>query len=217
MKSTITKSLKDILSKDVIAFVIKIALGSMILSTIIIYLLWGSLTSFISSYLSWIPWEWLQNTGAGIIKILFVYNLFINILSLLTSLVSEKLLIKIAHKHYPNTQVVGSPNITTSIILTIKASALFLVLFIIAIPFLFIPILGQIVMLYLWSILIKKPTIYDVSSLFMFDKKHYKKKSKKATTIAMIASLFNYIPILNIFAPIYAQILFLHHIFNSKE
>jgi len=143
--------------------------------------------------------------------------MFTIIVSLLTSLFSEKLLIKIAKKHYPNSSIVGSPNIATSTILTLKATALFLVLFIVAIPFLFIPILGQIIMLYLWSILIKKPTIYDVSSLFIFDKKHYKKKSKKATSIAMIASLFNYVPLLNIFAPVYAQILFLHHIFNDTK
>ena len=215
MKLTIAKSLKDILSKDVMLFVIKIALGSIVLSGAIMYMLWTPLTGLISSYLSWIPWEWVQNTGAGIVNILLIYIMFTIIVSLLSSLFSEKLLIKIAKKHYPNSSIVGSPNIATSTILTLKATALFLVLFIVAIPFLFIPILGQIVMLYLWSILIKKPTIYDVSSLFIFDKQHYKKKSKKATSIAMIASLFNYVPLLNIFAPVYAQILFLHHIFND--
>jgi len=33
----------------------------------------------------------------------------------------------------------------------------------------------------------------------------------------MIASLFNYIPILNAFAPVFAQILFLHHILGKEE
>ncbi|HIP61181.1 MAG TPA: hypothetical protein EYG98_01335, partial [Sulfurovum sp.] len=64
MKLTIAKSLKDILSKDVILFVIKSALGSIALSGMIMYMLWTPLTGIISSYLSWIPWEWLQNTGA---------------------------------------------------------------------------------------------------------------------------------------------------------
>jgi len=215
MKSTISKSLKDILSMDVILFVIKIAIASLALSSIVVWLFWDGVKSMVGSYISWIPWEWLQTTGAGMVSILMIYILFIIIVSLLTSLTSEKLLIKIAKKHYPNVKVVGSPSISRSIMLTLKTSILFLLLFVLFIPLLFIPIFGQIVMLYLWSILIKQPTIHDVSSLFMFDKKHYKKKSKRATIIAMTASLFNYIPVLNIFTPVFAQIMFLHHIFTA--
>jgi len=217
MKSLITKSTRDILSPMVLKFVLKLLVGSIGLSALLIWLLWGSLTSFVVSYLSWIPWEWLQTSGATIINLLIAYILFIIITSLLTSLFSEKLLIRLSQKHYPNAKVIGGADITTSIMLSLKTTIIFLLLFIVAIPFLFIPIVGQFIMLYLWSILIKQPTVYDVSSLFLFDKKYYKKKSKKATTIAMVASLFNYIPLLNIFAPLYAQILFLHHIFNDRE
>jgi len=32
----------------------------------------------------------------------------------------------------------------------------------------------------------------------------------------MLASFFNYLPIFNIFAPIFAQIMFLHHILGKK-
>jgi len=70
-------------------------------------------------------------------------------------------------------------------------------------------------MLWLWSIIIKEPTAYDVSSLFIADKKMVKEKTKKSRVIAMIASLFNYVPVLNIFAPVFAQILFLHNILGK--
>jgi uncharacterized protein involved in cysteine biosynthesis len=66
-------------------------------------------------------------------------------------------------------------------------------------------------MLWLWSILIKEPTAYDVGSLFITDQAILKEKRKKSRIIAIIASLFNYIPILNIFAALFGQILFLHH------
>lgn len=71
-------------------------------------------------------------------------------------------------------------------------------------------------MLYLWSILLKAPTVHDVGGLFITDQQLLKAKSKHSTLIAMIASLFNYIPLLNIFAPIFAQILFLHHLLQRK-
>jgi uncharacterized protein involved in cysteine biosynthesis len=215
MKSTITKSLQDLFSRDVILYVIKTAILSLGLSIIVIWLFWDSLTGLISTFLGWIPWEWLQHTGAGVVNVLLIYILFIIIVSLLTSLTSESLLKKLAHKHYPDIKASATPNMTTSIVLTLKATGLFLLLFIPAIPLLFIPIVGQVIMLYLWSILIKKPTIYDVSTLFAIEEQV--NTGKKATSLAMIASLFNYVPLLNIFTPVFAQVLFLHYALQHKQ
>jgi len=217
MNKIITKSLQDILSKDVILFVLKMGLISLAVTTLLTWNMWGALTNIISSYLSWIPWEWLQTSGASVATFSFAYMLFIILVSLLTSLYSEKLLIDLAKKRYPDIEVVGSANISTSIILTLKASIIFLLLFIVTLPLLFIPILGQIVLLYLWSILLKEPTIYDVGSLFISEKKILKEKKKKTRILAMLASLFNYVPLVNIFAAVFAQILFLHHILGEEK
>lgn len=205
------------LSKDVILFVIKIGFISLALTLLFVWNMWGVLTNIIASYLSWIPWEWVQTSGASVATLLLTYMLFIMMVSLLTSLYSEKLLISLAKKRYPDVPVVGSADITTSILLTLKASIVFLVLFIITLPLLFIPVFGQVLVLYLWSVLLKEPTIYDVGSLFINDKKILKEKKKKTSILAMIAALFNYIPLVNIFAPVFAQILFLHHILKKEN
>lgn len=215
MKPTISKSLQDLFSRNVILYVIKTALAALLLSILVVWLFWDSLTTLVSSFLSWIPWVWLQTTGAGLVNLLLVYMLFIVIVSLLTSLTSERLLKKLAAKHYPKIPATGTPNMTRSVTLTLKATALFLLLFIPAIPLLFIPILGQLIMLYLWAILIKKPTSYDVGALFSVETKV--DSGKKATLLAMIASLLNYMPLLNIFTPLFAQILFLHFALSSKR
>ena len=85
-----------------------------------------------------------------------------------------------------------------------------------AMPFLPIPILGQGLMLYLTSLLLRNP-IYKIGSIFTNDTKLLKEKSKKSTKIAFISFLFNYIPILNIFAPIFRQILFLHYVLDKTK
>jgi len=217
MKQIITKSLQDMLSKDVILFVLKMGFISLAITSILTWNMWDVLNNIISSYLSWIPWEWLQTSGASGATFSLAYMLFIIIVSLLTSLYSEKLLIALAKKRYTDIPVVGSANITTSILLTLKASIIFLLLFVITLPLLFIPMFGQVLVLYLWSILLKEPTIYDVGALFINDKKILKEKKKKTRVLAMIAALFNYIPLVNIFAPVFAQILFLHHILGEEK
>ena len=217
MKTIILKSLKDIFSKEVILFVLQVGSAAFVLSIAFVWYFWDGMSSFIVSYLSWIPWEWLQTSGAKVITFGLAYMIFIIMVSLLTSLYSEKLLIKLAKKHYPTVSVVGSVSISTSILSTLKASGIFLVLFMLSIPFLFIPFIGQVVMLYLWSILLKEPTIYDVGSLFINNKRELKRKTKKTTLLAMIGALFNYIPILNAFTPVFGQILFLHKILGQVK
>lgn len=217
MTQTIGKSFKDIFSGTVLLFVLKVTLIALAITAATIWLIGGSINTFIASYLSWLPWEWLQTTGASVASIAISYMIFIIMISIVTSFMIEPLLIQLAKKHYPDTKVVGTPNISTSLILSIKSAMMMFIIFIFTFPVMFIPLVGAVYMLWLWSILLKQPTIYDVSSLFIEDKKEIKTKTKKSTMLAMIAAGFNYIPILNIFAAVFAQILFLHYILGKKE
>jgi len=215
MTKIISKSFKDILSPTVLLFVFKVTLISLVMTAI---LLWGikeNLNSFIISYLSWIPWEWLQTTGASVASIAIAYMVFIMMISVVTSFMVEPLLIKLAQKHYPSVKVIGTPNLSTSLLLSLKSALIFFAIFLFTFPVMFIPLVGAVYMLWLWSILIKKPTIYDVSSLFIENKKEIDAKTKKSTILAMIAAGFNYIPLLNIFSAVFAQILFLHKILEK--
>lgn len=211
---TLSLGLKDIFSPDVMGFVFKIGFVSIASWSMVLYFYWGKLLAIVSSYLGFIPWEWLKTTGASIATFIVAYIMMIMTISILTSLYSESLLKQLAKKHY-GVEANGNPSMIESITINIKANVLFLALFLIFLWIVFIPIIGQIFMLYLWSIQLKNPTIYDVGTLFIDDKEYLKQKAKKARILAVIPSAFNYIPLLNIFAPIYAQILFLHHILND--
>jgi len=218
MTQTLAKSFKDIFSITVLLFVLKVTLiAGVITYGMIVWLIGDNINHFIAGYLSWLPWQWLQSTGTKVASMAVVYMLFIIMLSIVTSFMIEPLLIKLAKKHYPEVKVVGTPNITTSILLSLKSALMMFVIFIFTFPLMFVPLVGAVYMLWLWSILLKKPTIYDVSSLFIADKKEIKSKTKKSSMLAMIAAGFNYIPVLNIFSAVFAQILFLHYILTSTK
>ncbi len=220
MQSVISKSISDILSPAVLSFILKIGFGSIVLWVIVLWSSWDLYSGIIASYIQKIPfaggWEWFQSGGAFISALIVGYMLIIITISIFTALFSEPLLIKLSKKHYPNQPIVGTPAITTSLYLSIKAGVVFLLLFLFTFPLIFIPILGQVWMLWLWSILIKEPNTYDVGTLIISDKQELKAQKKKAGLTAMIASLFNYIPLLNIFAPLFGQILFLHQIARKR-
>jgi len=216
MQQTITKSFKDLFSGTVLAFMAKTTALSLIVTIVVIWFVNDLLVTFVKRYLSWIPWEWVQTSGVAVASIAVSYMFFILIHAIVTSLLIEPLLIKVAQKSYPEYPVVGSPNIVTSLLLSLKSGLIFLFLFLFTLPVMFIPLVGAVWMLWLWSILLKAPTFYDVSTLFLSDSNVIKAKKRKGTLLAMIAAGFNYIPVLNIFAPVFAQILFMHHILGRE-
>jgi len=217
MQQTVMKGFRDLFSKSVLGFMAKTTAISLLLTAVVVWLFNGILTNIVKGYLAWIPWEWLQTSGVAVATVAIAYMLFIVTHAIVTSLMVEPFLKQLAKKHYPQIAIVGSAEMKTSLWLSIKAGAIFLLLFLFTFPLMFVPLIGAVWMLWLWSILIKEPTLYDVTSLFFKDKTAFQEKKKGTTLLAMIASGLNYIPILNIFSPIFAQILFLHHVLHSEQ
>jgi len=216
MQQTIAKSFKDLFSGIVLVFMAKTTLLSLVVTMAVVWLVNDLLVTFVKRYLAWIPWEWVQTSGAAVAAIAIAYMIFVLIHAIVTSLLIEPLLIKMAQKHYPEHPVVGSPNMTASLLISLKSGIIFLSLFLLTLPLMFIPLVGALWMLWLWSILLKAPTFYDVSTLFLSDKTAISAKKRRSTLLAMVAAGFNYIPLLNIFAPVFAQILFMHHILGRE-
>jgi len=213
MFKALSKSFSDIFSKEVIGFILKTIFGAVLLMAVLFWLSWDSFSALISYLVSQIPYigslGFIQTGISVVIAPLFAYGIILILISILTSIFSPKLLIKLAKKHYG---IDGKDNSKISEVLkvNIKASLIFLTLFLITLPLQFVPILGQIVMLFLWAILLKEPTIYDVKSLFNIQ------KQSNIWPIALISAAFNFIPFLNLFAPIFAQIMFMHYLLQPK-
>jgi len=218
MLNTILKSLKDILSPSVLGFILKITLSSFFIMVLFFWIFWDSFSQLIAYLVSHIPliggFSFVQSASSALGALIVAYGLIIVVISILTSLYSPKLLLKLARKNY-NIEGKDASKISKSIYYNIKSGLIFIILLILFLPLLFVPIVGQIVMLLLWAYLLKDPTIYDVSSLFLKDEKEYFKQ-KSIWIVAIVASLFNYIPLLNIFAPIFAQIMFMHYLLGKK-
>ena len=114
MINIIKKSLQDIFSSTVLMFILKVGLGSIIFWISILWYFWGDFSSFVASFLTWLPFDWLKESVIYIAAPLVGYILIIVTISTLTSLYSEKVLISLAKKHYPKVKVVASPTISSN-------------------------------------------------------------------------------------------------------
>ena len=217
----LSRTLRDILSPPVLSFVLKVGMASFLFWIFVLAMFWSQFEKLVASYISMIPYigssGWVQEGGAFMLAIVAGYTLVVLTVSIATSLLSEKLLISLARREYPSVAIAGSASIHRSIYHTVKASLLFVILFLLTFPLLFVPVLGQIVMLWLWSVLLKEPTLYDVGSLFVKDEKVLLERASKARIAALVAALFNYLPIVNIFAPLCAQILIMHFLLSDAD
>ncbi len=183
------------------------------------WIFWDSFKALVVSHVSRIPYVGdigiLQDTGTVLVALLAGYMLVILTISVATSLFGEKIIVSLAKKRYPSISIEARGKFHKSLYYTFKASAIFVLLFLLLLPALFVPILGQIVALLLWAILLKEPTLYDVSSAL--GREHGDFGGARAWMAALLAASFNYIPFLNIFAPVFAQILFMHYLLDKED
>ena len=205
MQAILLKTLRDIVSPWVLVFVLKAALLALVATGAVLWAIKPMLLQYTQRYIAMIPWEWLQSVGVKVAFLAMGYMLFIFFLSMAVSLLIEPLLKRLALKHY-GIEATGEPQIVTSVGLSVKSGLAFLLLFMVTFPLMFVPLVGAIYLLYLWSIPLNAPSRYDVEALFALPAP----KGMRARLIAMAAAAFNYLPVLNVFAPVFAEIAFMH-------
>ncbi len=187
---------------------------------------WGIVWFFKGDYiyaeflklLTWLPFETVEKGIAFLIGFYVIYNGIIVTMLFITSLFSEAIIVGVEKKHFQGQEVVRD-NLFKSIGYTIKDTIIFIVASIIAFPLLFVPIVNIVVQILLWSWLIKDTISYDALALTRkkVDKNEVKEHRVAVWFISLIASLFNFIPLLNLFSPYFGEIAMFHYFKEIKK
>ena len=168
--------------------------------------------------LTWLPFETVEKGIAFLIGFYVIYNGIIVTMLFITSLFSEPIIIGVEKKHFEGKEVMRD-NLFKSIGYTIKDTLIFIVASIIAFPLLFIPIVNIVVQVILWAWLIKDTISYDALALTRekVDKSEVKEHRFSVWFISLIASLFNFVPLLNLFSPYFGEIAMFHYFKSIKK
>jgi uncharacterized protein involved in cysteine biosynthesis len=222
MNTTILqKALRDILSRDVLPFILTVGIGSILVWVLPLWWIWDGIVGGVEWAAQLLPWTegWKADEGTTsfwtALKVGYIFVIIT--ISIATALWGEEILRKLVRKRYPHIHADGSAKIHRTLYYNFKANALFLLLLIVLLPILFIPYLGTLVLLYLWSVQLKEPTVYDVGAVIGLNKKEIKHYAKKSRWIALSAAALNFIPLVNFFVPLFAQIMFLHFVIGKRE
>ena len=219
--SLIAKTLRDIFSREVLPFVLTVGIGSILVWVLPLWWVWDGIVGGVEWLAHWLPWtkEWNadENLTSFWTALKIGYLFVIITISIATAIWGEGILRRLVRKHYPTVDAHGTAKLHRTLYYNLKANGVFLVLLILLSPLLFVPYLGTLLLLYLWSIQLKEPTIYDVGAVLGLEKKELKAHAKKSRWISLLAATLNFIPLVNFFVPLFAQILFLHFVLGEKD
>jgi hypothetical protein len=156
--------------------------------------------------LTWLPFETVEKGIAFLIGFYLIYNAIIVTMVFVTSMVSEPLMVKIEQRYFEHDEI-RRDHLFRSLGYTVKDAVIFTILTLLAFPLLFVPVLNIIVQIALWMWLVKDTLGYDAACMVYekVESSKLKEHKKALWFISFVTALFNFVPILNLFGPIFGE------------
>ncbi len=196
------------------------------LTLLFIAIFWVAVWALVGDYihkellilLTWLPFETVEKGVSAFIALYILYSGLIVTLLFIASIFSEPLIRMIRARELMEHEVVKT-NIFASIKYTLKDSIIFVGLSILAFPLIFVPIINLLVQVLLWIWLYKDTISHD--ALYLSSKRPNEEVLKEHKVaiylISLIAVLFNFLPVLNIFSPFFAEIAMYYYIKGVED
>ncbi len=186
---------------------------------LVLLLNWHLVNAQIQKLLTLLPFQTVADGIAWLIAFYLFYNLFILSLYLVISYFRRPYLDAIKEMDYPDIDTSGSGISKKHHLSILRDSTLFIIFSIILFPILFIPVANVFVQLFLWAWLYRESYFLSTCSLYCNEEDYRQLHHHSYTiwSIAIFASLLNFLPVINIFAPFFAQLMFFHWIMEHKS
>ncbi len=200
------------------SFIVSLVLIVALFWTIAAFYYWHDIYTSISKLLTWLPFQTVDEGLAWFLAVYIFYNGFIVSLFLIILFYREPFLRALKERDYEDYDIDESSLKTGFTKVAFKDMITFTLLSIILFPLLFVPVVNILIQVFLWAWLIKDSLFLSVASLYCNEDGIKKLKEHKyyLWIIAIFASLLNFVPVVNILSPFFAEIMFFHLIFSYK-
>jgi len=182
---------------------------------------WSLIWFFKGSYIhaqflklfNWLPFETVEASLSYLLGFYFIYSAIIVTMLLVTSFFSQTLLEDIRDKKFPYESLLEEDEVKVNENRLLDI-LIYAIVSIIAFPLLFIPVLNFFLQLGLWIWLIKDTFVNDSVALVIPAEKRAKLSAYKSgfIIISAVTSLFNFLPVFNIFGPFFGEITMFYYL-----
>ncbi len=163
--------------------------------------------------LNLLPFETVEVGISYLLSVYFIYIAITVTTLITTSFLSEIFLKDIHKKYFPYDNLLKENELAISKF-RVKDIVIYMLISIATFPLLFIPILNFIIQLVLWVWIIKDTLVNDSSALIILKDKRedLKKFNASFIVISTVTSLFNFLPLFNIFGAFFGEITMFHYL-----
>lgn len=215
-----TKSLKDFFDYKILFISVLPITGAALLWGLVFYVFSTQIDNALSSLLGHIPFldnAWVRGTVELLGGVFIYYELLIITAVMIVGIIADWVVDRVNGKYYQLTKS-GFGSLSGSMLISLKSNVLFVLLFVLFLPLIFIPLINIFVHLYLWMVLIRKPLFYDSIAMYSTREEYdlLKKNSRiSAFLITLSAASLFLIPVVGVFIYV-LQLLFFTH-FNLQR
>ena len=178
---------------------------------------WDFVYKEVAKVLAIFPFKTLEETIASLLAVLIFYNLFIFSLYLVVMVTNRAYLKEIAQKEKKDLKA-SSIKLPKLISYLFRDFIIFFSLLILSFPLFFVPFVNIAIQIILWAWLIKESYFISTASLYLSEDEIKSLSFQGAIkwVVSILVSILNLIPILNFFAPFFAQSIFFHWIIQKE-
>ncbi|NPA65690.1 MAG: EI24 domain-containing protein [Epsilonproteobacteria bacterium] len=198
-----------------------ISLSVVMISAVFWGIVWFEKGEFIHTQLeklfTWLPFETVEKTLAYLLGFYLIYTMIIVTTTVMASLLSKKYLFKVKEEEFPYDLVYEENE--KVLFHTIRDMGLYIIASVLLFPLLFIPGVNVFSQIILWVWFAKDTLMFD-SATILFDeptKDDLKKYSSAIWGIGIVGSLFNFIPVMNIFGPFFSEIAMFYYLKQKRD
>jgi uncharacterized protein involved in cysteine biosynthesis len=213
--------LKDFFDKQILKYTFLPFIISIIFWAIIFLVFKDFIYNFLFSYISHLPFsnminQILSGIGSGIIILVLYYFSVISTLGIFSSFFIDKIVLRINEKHYNcSVKEAKIKDSLKGILISLKSFLIYFIIFIFTFFLLFIPIVNIIYEMFLFSVLNKKPLVFDSSYLFLDPEIVEKENKWKINLLVFFSSLVYFIPFVSLFGYTFQLILISHFVLKK--
>jgi len=216
--NVIKYAFSDLFDSKIIKYSFAPLFISIIFWGVVFYLFSGDIVNLVHTYISYLPFgesinNILTNVGSTILLMFLYYELVILSIGVFSSFFVDKITAIINEKYYNLPE--RETNLIEGILVSLKGMLNFIIFFVLTFYLLFIPVVNIFYQVFLWSLAIKKPLVFDSSAMFCDYKEFERKNNLKIWSLIFFTSFIYFIPILSFFGYTLQLIIMTHFVLNK--
>jgi len=184
-------------------------------------IVWFDKGDFIHAQLAklftWLPFETVEKTLAYLLGFYLIYTMIIVTTTVMASLLSKKYLFQIKDQEFPYDLVYEENK--KVFLYTLRDMGIYLVASVLIFPLLFIPGVNVFSQIVLWVWFAKDTLMFDSATILLDEPTKDDLKNYRGAIwgIGMVGSLFNFIPVMNIFGPFFSEVAMFYYLKQKRD